>query len=389
MIHNLYEPYGRGGAENVVKNLCTALAELGNEVHLITLGRRKERDVSQGVIIERISPINIFSFLDIQKKSLLLRIPWHLIDMLNISSCIQIKSLLKIWKPDVVLTHNLKGVGYLIPLLIRKMGYRHIHYLHDVQLSRPSGLIFFGEKKHFHIFDILYEKICRRLFLSPSVVVSPSRWLMDHYTQRGFFPDSKKVVLPNPLPNNHHRNNKTETLQKRKRDVMVFSFVGQIEKSKGILFLVQTMKKISDDGWVLKIVGSGEAEKEVRVLVDHDSRFELYGRLSHSQLHEIYRNSDYCIVPSLCYENSPQVIAESFSYGVPVIASNIGGIPEMVRDGYNGFTFAPSNEKSFMEVIFFVLRHRQDREKLGRSALQTASQLFMDHYLERFFREVL
>ena len=78
---------------------------------------------------------------------------------------------------------------------IKKSGIKHIHTLHDVQLSTPSGLIIYSKENSLEQRIFLrkwYETLCRWLFGSPDIVISPSKWLLDFYTEKGFFEKSKK-----------------------------------------------------------------------------------------------------------------------------------------------------------------------------------------------------
>ena len=61
------------------------------------------------------------------------------------------------------------------------------------------------------------------------------------------------------------------------------------------------------------------------------------------------------ILPSECYENAPMAILESFGRGKPVIGARIGGIPEMIDDGVNGFLFEPGNRKDLQEKLALLL----------------------------------
>ena len=159
---------------------------------LITLGRKNDKVQFGNLTIYRVNPRNIFSFLDINKRPIWLRLIWHPLDVFNFFGRHLVKKILKQEKPDLVITHNLKGIGYLVPRVIKKLGFQHIHTIHDVQLSRPSGLLLFNKEKPFLVIDKLYEKICRWLFNNPDIIVSPSAWLLDYYKVRGFFYESKK-----------------------------------------------------------------------------------------------------------------------------------------------------------------------------------------------------
>lgn len=379
VINSLFEPYSRGGVEVVVQNIIDALRAAGHEIFLITLGRKKEKEMQGLFVIYRLKPINIFSFIDIQKKPFFLRAPWHIIDTLNIASAKKVQKILESEKPDIVMTHNLKGIGYLVPHIIKKMNIRHVHYIHDVQLSRPSGLMLFGQEKPFLILDKVYEKVCRHLFGSPNIIISPSKWLMDYYVKRGFFYHSKKIVLPNPI-----KGAKQELLRQAQDAVKTtFLYVGQIEKSKGIEFLVETMKSLEINNWALKIIGDGTLLNRVREMTYGDDRFQVYGYIKHSGLSGIYNQADFTIVPSLCYENSPTVIYESFSHGVPVIASDIGGVAELMKDNVNGFTFVPGNKENLIEVLRYCVAHPEERQKLRAASQESMKDFVMEKYIKQ------
>src|SRR3989344_4488770 len=338
LIHSLYLPYSRGGAEVVVEIIVNELLQQGHEVDLITLGRKNGIQREGKLTVHRIKPLNVFSFIDIDKRPIWLRFFWHPLDVFNLSSYFKVKKILAEEKPQVVMTHNLKGLGYLIPKAIRRAGVRHWHTVHDVQLSRPSGLIIFGQEKPFLVLDKIYEKATRFLFASPDLVISPSNWLSDYYRKRGFFYESKKLILPNPVVFK-----KVEKISDQQEDKEKFNllYVGQLEQHKGIIFLINALKKIKPNNWQLTIVGNGGSKSSVENLVAGDSRFKFPGFIQPDSLSEYFRLADLTIVPSLCYENSPQVINESLVANVPVVAADIGGVSDNIKDNYNGFTFAP------------------------------------------------
>lgn len=386
LIHSLYKPYKRGGAEVVVDIIIRGLLALDHEVVLITIGRKNGVQREGRLTIYRIAPKNVFSFLDINKRPVWLRLFWHPLDVFNFSSYHKVKKILNKEKPKVVMTHNLKGIGYLVPMAIRKTGIQHIHTVHDVQLSRPSGLIIYGQEKPFLILDKVYEKIVKRLFGNPDVVISPSRWLLGYYQARGFFYESKKMVMPNPLIFKKVDKREERQEEKQKPEIINLLFVGQLEKFKGILFLVDALKKIQLQNWQLSIIGSGGAEDEVKQSVANDSRFKFMGRIEHSELADYYRQTDLVIVPSLCYENSPKVIDESLIANVPVIASDIGGVSEIVKDDYNGFTFAPGNEKNLTEVLEYFLNHPEEIEELKKNCFISVRNSSTGNYLKQLLK---
>jgi glycosyltransferase involved in cell wall biosynthesis len=95
----------------------------------------------------------------------------------------------------------------------------------------------------------------------------------------------------------------------------------------------------------LHIVGAGSSLSELQSLAEQEKRIVFHGKVERAKLPEFFAASDITVVPSLCYENSPTVIFESLSFAVPVLASNIEGIAELIHEGKNGMTFVAGDTK--------------------------------------------
>jgi len=127
-------------------------------------------------------------------------------------------------------------------------------------------------------------------------------------------------------------------------------FVGQLESHKGIEFLMNAYEKLSFPAQLI-IAGEGTMRDEVRRRAKLDKSVSYLGYISTSQLVNCLGVVDAVVVPSLCYENSPTVIYEALEAGIPVLASDIGGVGELVQDGRNGFLFKPGSQESFIEKM--------------------------------------
>src|SRR3989338_10183770 len=114
LINSLYPPYHRGGAEVVVQKIVAGLLQLDHQVILITLGRRDTIEQHGNLTIYRIRPWNVFSFIDINRRPLLLRLSWHLLDVFSVFGAAKVKKILAAEQPAAVMTHNIKGIGYLV-----------------------------------------------------------------------------------------------------------------------------------------------------------------------------------------------------------------------------------------------------------------------------------
>lgn len=226
------------------------------------------QDEVNEVPIYRFTPFNLYYYLNDFKYPGFIRLLWHFFDIFNIFSYWTVKKILLKEQPDVVITHNLMGLGFLIPALLRKLKIKHIHTLHDVQLVTPSGLIIKDKEKSWihKLFKYLgYIRIMRRLIGSPEIVVSPSKFLRDYYQRSNFFTKSKKIVLPNPIK----RVLKIEKISSFNLELL---FLGQINRAKGALELIKSFRRIKSPHLRLHIVGVGQDLRKAKQLAKGDKR---------------------------------------------------------------------------------------------------------------------
>lgn len=122
-----------------------------------------------------------------------------------------------------------------------------------------------------------------------------------------------------------------------------FVYLGRLSPEKGLFTLVTAFMKVAFNQARLTIVGEGPIRTKLQSIAKNDPRIRFTGYLSGNSLKEIVRGALGVIIPSEWYENAPISVLEAFGFGKPVIASRIGGIPEMIDDGVNGYLFEPGN----------------------------------------------
>lgn len=394
LITAVFSPYTKGGAEVVVNNIVNGFKDRNQEIFVITIEEFKgwrslwpKKYCENNILIYRFYPLNLFSFININKYASrpFWRLIWHGLDMFNVHSYLVIKYILRQEKPTVVMTHMLKGIGYLTCRAIKKLKIKNIHTLHEVQLATPSGLILKGEEnswQHTCFITKLYQSFNRWLFNSPEIVISSSKFLLNFYNQRNFFPDSKKIILTNPvnlptvnfLPANHNS------------EEFNFLFLGQVEAYKGILLLINVFKKLAleinnETKIFLNIVGSGSGLEAAQKLANNHPQINFMGYVANNKLGEIFSKTHATVVTSLCYENSPTVIFESLAYGVPVLAARIGGI-EFIKDDYNGFTFEAGDEKDLLRVLKFALQNKNRLAELSSNCRESVKEIGIENYIK-------
>lgn len=170
-----------------------------------------------------------------------------------------------------------------------------------------------------------------------------------------------KILVINSIP---PPNNKNINLPEKKL-VRKIIFVGSINyKIKGLDLLLNSINKLvnnKNDDLKLNIIGTGVNFNECKKFIEQNNlsnNIKLLGEKSNYETLQEIANSDLLILPSLS-EGIPRVILESFMLKTPVIATNIGGIPEIIKDGVNGLLIKENSEEAITQAILKLKNNQQ------------------------------
>lgn len=393
VITNLYPPYARGGAEQVARRLVNEMALCGHQIFVISTepyscfrsylkekGWRVRLHETEPIPVYRFCPFNFYHTLSDHYFRAPIRLLWHLVDLFSPLPARQVRAVLEQERPDLIITHNLKGIGLPIARDVQKQGYKHIHTVHDVQLSVPSGLLIFGQERSWFnrsYLRYLYELCVKRAIGQPNLVICPSMFLARFHRERGFFRQSRIEVLPNPAP-------KMKFVHRKPYDPNTLNilYASQIETQKGFLLLKKALEKF-DLSYKLHIAGEGVLSKTAAHWAKQDKRVVYHGFVSFENLVNLFEISDVIVVPSLCYEGSPSIIYESFQAGIPVVASRIGGVGELVQYGKNGYLVDTGNVDSLISALKKVAKDFDHFSTRGEEIKQTVESYHVSRYLAR------
>lgn len=207
--------------------------------------------------------------------------------------------------------------------------------------------------------------------------IAPSRYAAARHRELGFrYPI---VHLPNFAP--ARRPPGPEPVSAVDAGELYFLYVGRLEGLKGIQTLIPVFRRY--DRAQLWIAGSGSSEAALRRSAEGASRIRFLGQVSAERLHGLYQHAVAVIVPSLCPEISPLVIAEAFQQRTPAIVRDLGGMPEMVQDGRAGFVYRTNDQ--LIAAMDRLLADPAYRDELGRRGYRTyLSEWTPDVHLERY-----
>ena len=197
-------------------------------------------------------------------------------------------------------------------------------------------------------------------------VITVSEYIKTELVQRGI--DSEKIF---PIYNLPPTFKNVAIPVSPKADSTVYLFApGFLISFKGFSVLIKAMKKVIDSNKNvnLTIAGDGPDKKSLekmtaKLLLEPYVKFT--GKIPFASLSPLYSRSDIVIFPSIYPEPFGRVALEAMFFGKPVVASNVGGIPEIVRDKETGLLVPPNNPEELANSILILVRDRQLRELMG------------------------
>ncbi len=163
-------------------------------------------------------------------------------------------------------------------------------------------------------------------------------------------------------------------------------FVGRLIERKGISFLIDAVHLLHYRGVSvqLDIVGSGNLLEELQQQIQTlgaDSYIHLHGRVSELQKVEFYQRADLFALPSIIdrkgdTEGLGVVLLEAYLYRVPVVASQIGGIPDVVNDGITGRLVPPGDAEALAQIIRDCLENPKESHRMAQKGFEFVSDYF-------------
>jgi glycosyltransferase involved in cell wall biosynthesis len=171
-------------------------------------------------------------------------------------------------------------------------------------------------------------------------------------------------------------------------------YVGRLEPEKGLPYLIQSISLLKKDNKHvhLKIIGSGPEEKELRTLtkkLDVKNEVTFYGYVKFGEpLFSYYTRADCLVLPSLS-EGFPNVIMEAMAFNVAIIATKVGGIPEIIKHKRNGLLVQPGSAEAFAEAIIELIDNPELADSMRKSAKIDALSYTMEVQQELMLQDLI
>lgn len=311
---------------------------------------------------------------------------------------------LKYLKPDIINLHWINA-GFIKIETLQKIDVPLVWTMHD-QWPFTGGCHYFGECKK-------YEKQCgccpvlnsdkendlsRKNWLRKKkswadidiTLVSPSKWLGEKARKSSLFKNRRIEVIPNGIDTEIFKGGDKKALRKKlslpeNKKVILFCGSKNDEDRKGVDLLTKTLMQADEDfcnNTSLLILGSVKMPDTIR------EKYEVIqpGYVdSEKGIAEYYSASNICLLPSK-QDNLPNTVLESLACGTPVVAFDIGGIPDMIDHKKNGYLAQPYSSEGFFKGIYWCLNQVQERlsENARNKAMNFSIQSMTKRYLELY-----
>lgn len=281
---------------------------------------------------------------------------------IDISAAMRLRRLLKDGQFDIIHGHDFKANFYVLLSSLQT----RLARLATAHGSTEDSFL----KKAYLWFDqrVLYRYLDR--------IVAVSRPLKELLVSRGV-PEERILVIQNGIDFDFVDSEGILSAQKKKElcpggvnGEMVFCVIGRLYPDKGQQFFIQAFANMVRDYPAIRgtIVGAGPAREYLSSLVDH------YGLQKHvclcgeqKNMDEVYKLADCVVIPSL-REGLPYVLLEAAAFGIPVIASNVGDIPAIIKNGESGTLVAPGQPQELESALRTFMENRKNAYVMAKRA---------------------
>jgi len=213
------------------------------------------------------------------------------------------------------------------------------------------------------------SKFLRDILRQVDIILAPSEFLREKFNHYGMG-QNRIVHLDHGIDHSPF-----DDFHKEPSNKFRFGFVGNVSEHKGIRVLIKAFNKIKRDDVVLSIFGPYDEAylSKLRKELNIGSRITFYGPFDNRKISSVFSKIDVLVYPSIWYENQPITILEAILAKIPVIASNLGGMAELVQDGVTGLLFEVGNPDDLCQKMVSLIDNRQLLRKLSEGPRQVKS----------------
>jgi glycosyltransferase involved in cell wall biosynthesis len=206
--------------------------------------------------------------------------------------------------------------------------------------------------------------LIRSLREQVDLVFTPTQYTSEVFLANGFRPGQVHL-----MPFAIDRNNPLEDVSRVPAPHIRFLFIGRLQPYKGIHLLVQAFNQLlNPQNATLTIYGKQDGYEDyytqLMQAIGTNPRIHFAGVIPPSELGRAFGEADYFILPSTWNENNPLILLDALQSNTPVIASNVGGVRDIVKDGVSGFLFEMGNVQALQTLLQRTIDHPELKDQL-------------------------
>ena len=265
---------------------------------------------------------------------------------------------------DVVHAHNIPSA-----LAMKNVSGKKILTLHGIYSQQITNL-------HGKIYSSISKNYEDKALTWADVITAVSKETCDYYSKNGF----DVLHVPNAINLDDFPKKAIKKFEKQ------IIFAGRLSKEKGIDVLLDTAKRLSPE-YNLLILGTGPEEEKIRNISNSKANVHYLGYQSKQNTISLIRGSDLLIQPSII-EGISSTILEAMGCETCIIASNVGGNPELIENNKTGVLVEPNNAEELVEKISYLLMENEKRSAMAANGLKAVvkydwkevGKLYLDTY---------
>ncbi len=312
--------------------------------------------------------------------------------LINLKHIFQMQKKIIEFKPDVIHVQNmfnelspfiLLGVGK-IPVVVTVHDYQIVQAVSNPTARNDRSChreICAGCTNCVGLKGAIYERI-KRFIHTPLIkrintLIAPSDWCATVLRKGGV--QNKTIQMYNGF---------RDLFAKTKRERKQMVFIGRLDAEKGVSVLLSAISLVDDysPSTDLIIIGDGPAREDLEDYVKQHKtkrKIRIVGKMSNQRANQELYKAVFLVVPSTWPENLPTVCIEALQAKVPIIASNIGGIPEIVIDGFNGLLFRSNDAQALSIAMKRLLVDSELREKLSQNSAEVLQKFSINSHISQ------
>jgi len=346
-----------------------ALAEEGFEMHVVT-------QHNPGISYEEIMDnIHVHRFRWLEPKTFRALVHFHgLMDTFRmityvISLFFNLIRIIRKYKIQIIHAHSVIPTGFVASIVSKLMHKPLFITAHGMDINNFENS---------RIFNYFIASSLNSSFKSIAVSEDLAKKM------RFMVKDKNRVfVLRNAVDTDRFNPTRDKSIRSKfdinDEDILIL-FVGYLDEFKGIFELINAFNVINSENRNVKLmmVGTGPKKEDLlKILTKMNIEDEVIftGRVEPQKIHKYYQAADIFVLPSYT-EGLPVSVLEAMACGLPVVATNVGGIPEIITDRVNGFIVPSKNEKELIKKLAALTNNKDYREKFSQKSVEKINDEF-------------